>query len=104
MGNTVTTRPFGIANGMDTGSGGTVSNVFDQSGRLTVANPGADKERTYTYDAVGNLTSVSSPNVAWYNRVYTYDALNRLEHAEGPWGVIDYTYPKYFMNNTEWEK
>jgi RHS repeat-associated protein len=77
---------------MDTGSGGTVANVFDQSGRLTVANPGADKERTYTYDAVGNLTSVSSPNVARYNRVYTYDALNRLEHAEGPWGVFDYTY------------
>ena len=85
-------RPFGIASGMDTGSGGTVANVFDQSGRLTVANPGADKERTYTYDAVGNLTSVSSPNVPWYNRVYTYDALNRLEHAEGPYGVIDFTY------------
>jgi len=33
-------------------------------GRLTVANPGADKERTYTYDAVGNLMSVDSPNVA----------------------------------------
>jgi len=77
---------------MDTSSGGTVSNVFDQSGRLTVANPGADKERTYTYDAVGNLTSVSSPNVAWYNRVFRYDALNRLEHAEGPYGVFDYTY------------
>jgi RHS repeat-associated protein len=85
-------RPFGIAKGMDTGSGGTVENEFDQSARLIVANPGADKERTYTYDAVGNLTSVSSPNVAWYNRVYTYDALNRLEHAEGPYGVIDYTY------------
>jgi hypothetical protein len=95
-------RPFGIANGMDTGSGGTVANVFDQAGRLTVANPGADKERTYTYDAIGNLMSVDSPNVAWYNRIYTYDALNRLEHAEGPYGRIDYTYPKYFMNNTEW--
>jgi RHS repeat-associated protein len=77
---------------MDTGSGGTVANVFDQAGRLTVANPGADKERTYTYDAVGNLTSVNSPNVPWYNRVYTYDALNRLEHAEGPYGIINYTY------------
>ena len=88
----LTYRPFGIAKGMDNGSGGTVDNVFDQSGRLTVANPGADKEQTYAYDAVSNLTSVTSPNVAWYNRVFGYDALNRIEHAEGPWGVIDYTY------------
>ena len=71
-------------------------------GRLTVANPGADKERTYTYDAVGNLMSVDSPNVAWCNRIFGYDALNRLEHGEGPYGGINYTYPKYFMNNTEW--
>jgi RHS repeat-associated protein len=85
-------RPFGIAYGMGTGSGGAVNNVFDQSGRLTVANPGANKERTYTYDAVGNLTSVDSPNVAWYNRIFGYDALNRLEHAEGPFGIITYTY------------
>ena len=85
-------RPFGIASGMDTGSGGTVSDVFDQPRRLPVANPGADKERTYTYDAVGNLTSVDSPNVPRYNRVFGYDALNRLEHAEGPYGIIDYTY------------
>ena len=85
-------RPFGIAKGMDNGSGGTVDNVFDQSGRLTIANPGAEKEQSYTYDAVGNLTSVTSPNASWYNRVFGYDALNRLDHAEGPWGVIDFTY------------
>lgn len=89
---------------MDNGSGGTVDNVFDQSGWLTIANPGADKEQSYTYDAVGNLTSVTSPNVPWYNRVFGYDALNRLEHAEGQLGGIDYTYHKYFMSNTQWWK
>jgi len=62
------------------------------SGRLTVANPGTDKERTYTYDNNGNLTSVAAPNTPWYNKTYTYDALNRLNHAEGPYGIIDYTY------------
>jgi len=97
-GNTVTLmsnlsyRPFGIASGMDTGSGGTVDNVFDQSGRLTVANPGSDKERTYTYDAIGNLTSISAPGTPWHNRTFGYDALNRLELAEGPFGTINYTY------------
>ena len=49
---------------MDTGSGGTVDNVFDQYGRLTVANPGADKEHTYTFDAAGNLT-------LWIRPTYT---------------------------------
>ena len=97
-GNTVTLmsnlsyRPFGIADGMDTGSGGTVSNIFDEAGRLTVANPGAPKERTYTYDDIGNLTGVSAPNTPRYNRTFGYDALNRLEHAEGPFGTIDFTY------------
>ena len=97
-GNTVTLmsnfsyRPFGIAGGMDTGSGGTVSNIFDEAGRLTVANPGAPKERTYTYDDIGNLTGVSAPNTPWYNRTFGYDALNRLEHAVGPFGNIDYSY------------
>ncbi|MCK4541357.1 MAG: RHS repeat protein [Spirochaetales bacterium] len=97
-GNTITLaenlsyRPFGIAKGMNTGAGGTVNNEFDLSGRLMVANPGTDKERTYTYDNNGNLTSVTAPNTPWYNRAFTYDALNRLDHAEGPYGIIDYTY------------
>jgi YD repeat-containing protein len=92
LANNLSYRPFGIATGMNTGAGGTVNNTFDQSGRLTVANPGADKERTYTYDNNSNLTSVSAPNTPWYNRTYTYDTLNRLDHAEGPYGIIDYTY------------
>jgi RHS repeat-associated protein len=85
-------RPFGIAKGMNTGAGGTVNNEFDLSGRLTVANPGTNKEKIYTYDNNGSLTSVTAPNTPWYNRTYTYDALNRLDHAEGPYGIIDYTY------------
>jgi len=92
LANNLSYRPFGIANGINKGNGGIVNNQFDQSGRLTVANPGADKERTYTYNNNGNLTSVSAPNTPWYNRTYTYDALERLNHAEGPYGSIDYTY------------
>jgi len=92
LANNLSYRPFGIANGINKGNGGMVNNQFDQSGRLTIANPGADKERTYTYDTNGNLTSVSAPNTPWYNRTHTYDALNRLNHAEGPYGIINYTY------------
>jgi RHS repeat-associated protein len=88
----LTYRPFGVANGMDTGAGGTVGSEYDECGRIITSNPGAEHERTYTYDNNGNLTSISSPSTPYYNRVYEYDALNRLIHAEMPWEDIDYTY------------
>lgn len=62
-----TYRPFGIAKAMNTGTGDTVNNVHDESGRLTIVNPGAAMERTYTYDNNGNLASVNAPNTPWYN-------------------------------------
>ena len=85
-------RPFGGAKAMDTGGGGTIGSQFDDAGRITVSNPGAEHEETFTYDNNGNLTSINSLSLPYHNRVYGYDALDRLEHAEGPWGVIDYTY------------
>jgi len=88
----LTYRPFGVANGMDTGAGGIVSSEYDESGRVITSNPGATHERTYTYDNNGNLTSISSPSTPYYNRAYGYDSLNRLIHAEMPWKDMDYTY------------
>ena len=85
-------RPFGPASALDIGTGSGVSNVFDELYRTIVSNPGADTERTYTYDANGNLTSINVTNDSSKSRTFAYDALNRLEHAEGPYGTIDYTY------------
>jgi YD repeat-containing protein len=85
-------QPFGGAKAMSTGGGGTVGSQFDDAGRITVSNPGAEHEETFTYDNNGNLTSIDSPSLPYHNRVYDYDDLDRLTHAEGPWGIIDYTY------------
>ncbi|MBW2345604.1 MAG: RHS repeat protein, partial [Deltaproteobacteria bacterium] len=84
--------PFGPGRGMATGSGGEVSNTHDESGRMTVANPGEEKERTFTYDANGNLTSIQATNNPHYNQEFTYDDLNRLISATGRYGTISYTY------------
>jgi RHS repeat-associated protein len=85
-------RPFGGAKAMSNGGGGSVGSQFDDAGRITVSTPGAEHEETLTYDNNGNLISISAPSLPYHNRVYGYDALDRLEHAEGPWGNIDYTY------------
>ena len=87
-------RPFGIAKGMDAGSGGMVENVFDESGRMTVANPGAPREQTYTYDANSSITSIHATNQPWLNQDFGYDDLNRLSTATGPYGSISYNYDK----------
>jgi len=90
----LTYRPFGGASGMDNGAGGTVGSTYNTSGKLTVSNPGATHERTYTYDNNGNLLTITSASTPYYDRTYVYDALNRLTSAtaEDAWGIIDYTY------------
>lgn len=87
-------RPFGSASGMAAASGAKVENTFDDAARMTVANPGAEKERRYGYDAVGNHTGIELPNTPWLNRQFGYDDLDRLETANGPFGTIGYTYDK----------
>jgi RHS repeat-associated protein len=89
--NNLSYLPFGPSSGLSMGTGSGVSNVFDELYRTTVTNPGAETERTYTYDANGNLTYINVTNDI-SNKSYTFDALNRLVHAEGSFGTIDYTY------------
>jgi RHS repeat-associated protein len=85
-------RPFGGAKALNTGGGGTVGSTFNDAGRMVVSNPGATHEKAYTYDNNGNLTSITAPSLPHHTRVFGYDNLDRLEHAEGPWGIVDYTY------------
>jgi RHS repeat-associated protein len=90
----ITYLPFGPASKMDTGSGSGVNNGFDEFYRKTVANPGAPEERTYKYDANGNMTDIQTTNNPSKDRRFSYDALNRLAQAVGPYGTITYTYDK----------
>ncbi len=100
-------RPFGQSKGMTRpnadNTNSTVTNQYDFAGRITTANPGAPKERTFTYDANGNLETVTSTGTPWYNRTFTYDALNRLTEATGPFGngTINYTYDDVYNRRTQ---
>ena len=81
---------------MATGSGQTVNNGFDESGRVAASNPevNAGMEHSYGYDDNGNLTSVERVQNPWYNETYTYDEMNRLSTAVCPTGTFSYTYDK----------
>lgn len=75
----MTYRSDGLLTGSTFGNGLAEVRNYDLQGRLTDQTLGSTENRTYTYDANGNiLTRVSSVG----NATYTYDALNRLT-AEG---------------------
>ena len=54
-------NPFGRPRGLDTGSGGAVSNKSGDCNCLEGINPGAMMEQNYSYDDNGNLFAVSAP-------------------------------------------
>ena len=85
-------RPFGGVKSLSTGGGGTVGSIFDNRGRMTVSNPNATHQETYTYDNAGNITSLTAATLSYHNRTYGYDDLYRIDSATGPWGSISYTY------------
>ena len=61
-------NPFGGARGLDTGSGGSVSNQSGDCNCLEAINPGAMMEQNYSYDENGNLFSISAPNTPWLDQ------------------------------------
>ncbi len=64
-----------------TAPAGVTAYTYDPNNRMTVAGGSS-----YTYDANGNLTAIST------GQSFGYDALNRLTQATGPGGVATYTY------------
>lgn len=47
---------------------------------------------TYSYDGIGNLTSIVDSIDASYSRTLSYDGIDRLTTASGPWGTGSITY------------
>jgi YD repeat-containing protein len=89
----LTYLPFGPSEGMDVGSGSGTNNIFDELYRMLTANPGAESERTYSYDGNSNIISINVTNNPDKDQTFTYDSLNRLMTAAN---IYDsgYTYDK----------
>lgn len=69
-----TYAPFGPVTGWDWSNGRVEQRTYNTDGQLTSATLGSG-QRTFSYDAAGNITGISGPNTA---QSLTYDALNRL--------------------------
>lgn len=89
--------PFGPEKSLSFGNGTTETRSFNTRYRMhTNVLSGATTlaSHTYTYDGVGNATTITDDVDTTLSRTFTYDDLNRLTGAtvDGLWGAASYTY------------
>ncbi len=67
---------------------------------LKTRNPNGDLLKlAYTYDSVGNITSITNTGLNPYTQTYTYDDVYQLDSAYGNW-TDNYTPITYSLNMT----
>ena len=82
----------GQARAWTLGNGLTGQRSFDRDGRvLAIAVPGV-LARDYRHDASGNITAIDDALSPQASQAFGYDALDRLTHASGVYGALDYAY------------
>ena len=86
--------PFGPVKGWAFGNGIAVTRTLDERYRPVRFTAGAALDYSYSSDAAGRITAVADLYDPTGDRVFGYDDLDRLIHAQGAWGVLDYTYDK----------
>ena len=86
--------PFGPVKGWAFGNGIDVTRTMDERYRPVRFTAGAALDYSYSSDAAGRITAVADLYDPTGDRVFGYDDLDRLIHAQGAWGVLDYTYDK----------
>lgn len=84
--------PFGALEDMDWGNGLSLDQTFDADYRLTDQVLGAVYSRTYGYDAVNNIKTITDNIAATKNQIFNYDDLDRLNYAIGDYGELVYAY------------
>jgi len=88
----LTYLPFGALEDMDWDNGLSLDQSFDTDYRLTGQVLGAAYSRAYGYDDVNNIQSITDNIASGKNQAFSYDDLDRLDDANGTYGVLDYAY------------
>jgi len=86
--------PFGSFQDATLGNGLEINNQFDQSYRLSRQRVGPVLDKSYGYDAVGNVSGIVDSVIPEKSQTLSYDALNRLIAENGGYGSREYTYNK----------
>lgn len=84
--------PFGALEDMIWGNSLNLNQTFDTDYRLTGQVLGTIYDRSYAYDDVNNITSITDNIVTSKNQTFHYDVLDRLDDATGVYGNLDYVY------------
>jgi YD repeat-containing protein len=78
-------RQINYANGL-VSSYGTNNRLWPSNFITRKADGTTYSSSSYTYDGLGNLTSISDSVDSSFNRSMSYDGINRLIGISGPWG------------------
>jgi len=65
---------------------------YNVKGALSNLNIGTLKQLSYTYDNIGNITTITDLLDSSKTKTFAYDALYRLTNAVGTWGSLSYSY------------
>jgi len=84
--------PFGPPTAMTLGNGLSVASTYDQLYRLSSVQAGELMHRTYSYNAISQVTAIADQITSAKSQSFTYDEASRLLAAQGVYGALSYTY------------
>ncbi|ADW17596.1 YD repeat protein [Desulfobulbus propionicus DSM 2032] len=84
--------PFGPPTAMTLGNGLSVASTYDQLYRLTSIQAGGLMHRSYSYNAISQVTAIADQLASAKSQTFAYDEASRLLSAQGVYGAINYTY------------
>jgi len=86
--------PFGPVSSMVLGNSIPATKTFDKNYQIATISAGSIISRTYTQSNTGQIEQILDNLDNARSQTFEYDALNHLTHAQGIYGIIDYTYDK----------
>ena len=86
--------PFGPLNNLVLGNNLTLANSFDQQYRPLSMTAGSLYDRSYQYQATGQITGIMDNISSEASQSFAYDELGRLTSAMGKYGTMGYSYDK----------